>query len=196
MSSEKYVNYYIELLTNTMHDAIIRNVSLQANAKISDEIIQDLQKKLADCKNDVEESLTKEKNKSSLLEQERSGLNEEIVRLRSVQSEYEKIKNQVQHIDTFRNELNKTREELNSSQRVHTDNVNALKQDHQNEINQLRQNYENQVNELKEKIEYLQLTPAKRKKVDELKAQKSSSNTGAEISKQEEATNVEDGGSF
>ena len=37
--SNNYVNYYIEILSNTLNDAILRNVSLQANAKITEESI-------------------------------------------------------------------------------------------------------------------------------------------------------------
>ena len=35
MGNEKYLNYYVEVLTNTMTDAVVRNISLQANAKIT-----------------------------------------------------------------------------------------------------------------------------------------------------------------
>ena len=37
--SEKYYNHFIEIMTSTMNDAIIRNISLQANAKVLEEII-------------------------------------------------------------------------------------------------------------------------------------------------------------
>jgi chaperonin cofactor prefoldin len=115
------------------------------------------------------------------VEQERLNLNDELSRLRSIQSEYEKVKNQVNHIETFRNELNKAREEIRAMQDVHS-----------NEINLIKSSYEKTIAELNEKIEYLQLTPAKRKKIDEQKA--------LQDSKKETNTNVEaivkDGGSF
>ena len=53
-------------------------------------------------------------------------------------------------------DLVKTREEIKSLQDNHVSIINALKQQH-----------EDVVKKLNEKIEYLQLTPAKRKKVDE-----------------------------
>jgi hypothetical protein len=60
---------------------------------------------------------------------------------------YENVKHQVGHIDTFKNELIKERD-------LHQ---------------QTRNDYELTIKELNEKIEYLQLTPAKRKKIDEIK---------------------------
>ena len=42
---KNYVDYYIELLASTMQDAIIRNISLQANAKLTDIAIGQLNEK-------------------------------------------------------------------------------------------------------------------------------------------------------
>ena len=52
--TEKYINYYIETLTSTMTDCVIRNVSMQANAKITDEVVKEQTEKI--------ESLTKLNN--------------------------------------------------------------------------------------------------------------------------------------
>ena len=41
MGNEKYLNHYIEILTSTMTDCVIRNVSMQANAKIIDEVVKE-----------------------------------------------------------------------------------------------------------------------------------------------------------
>ena len=41
MGSENYVNRYVEILTGTMTDAIIRNVSLQTTIKLNEEIINE-----------------------------------------------------------------------------------------------------------------------------------------------------------
>jgi len=46
MGNEKYLNYYIETLTTTMTDCVIRNVSMQANAKITDEVVKEQSEKL------------------------------------------------------------------------------------------------------------------------------------------------------
>jgi len=45
MGNEKYLNYYIETLTTTMTDCVIRNVSMQANAKITDEVVKEQSEK-------------------------------------------------------------------------------------------------------------------------------------------------------
>jgi hypothetical protein len=36
MANEKYLNYYIETMTTTLTDCVVRNISMQANAKITD----------------------------------------------------------------------------------------------------------------------------------------------------------------
>jgi len=140
MNNEKYVNYYVEILTNTLTDAIIRNVSLQANAKINEDVIKDQfnsVEKLKSLENNVQEHL----NTINSLKNQISVLNDYKI-------ENENIKSQLQHIDTFRNELLKCREETQKN----------------------LADYENKIKKLKEHIEYLQLTPAKRKKIDEQKA--------------------------
>ena len=166
MSNEKYVNYYVEILTNTLTDAVIRNVSLQANAKISEDVIK-------------EQSLNKEYLKSleDLVEKQ----NKEINDFKMALIDFENIKTQVQHIDTYRNELLKCREGVEDE----------------------KKHYENIIKELNGKIEYLQLTPAKKKKFDEMQA--------LELKKQQDKINqpkaniikqslpgmvVKDGGSF
>jgi len=78
--------------------------------------------------------------------------------------EFENVRHQVQHVDTFRNELIKERDE------------------HQ----KTRNDYESKIKSLNEQIEYLQLTPAKRKKIEEAK-----SITATTI-----INPIEDGGSF
>lgn len=166
MSNQNYVNYYVEIMTSTMQDAILRNMSFQANAKISDDIIKDLQ-----IKNDelvtISENLKKEleltKNSNSNAENLRikalensnndnvnviNNLNTEINQLKNINVDYEKLKNQAQHVDTFRNELSKSRAEIET----------------------LHKNYEEKIDVLKNEIEYLKLTPAKRKKIDDAKA--------------------------
>jgi hypothetical protein len=74
----------------------------------------------------------------------------------------------VQHVDTFRNELIKERD-------LHQ---------------QTRESYDKQILELNKRIEYLQLTPAKRKKVDEVMA------NSTPLLATNANTTTEDGGSF
>jgi chromosome segregation ATPase len=120
MSNQNYVNHYIDILTGTMTDAIIRNVSLQATAKINEEVLNNHQNELEQLRNG---------NVGQI-----SQLNNEITSLRQ----------QLDHLDTFRNELIRERVEHDKT----------------------KSNYEETIKGLKDRIEFLQLTPAKRSKIE------------------------------
>jgi small-conductance mechanosensitive channel len=174
MGNEKYLNYYVEILTNTLTDAVIRNVSLQANARVTEDVIKDQVKRNEDLVNQInslnEDSIDKvnnlndEINKIKLSNQESensiigdlnnkvkghldtiNNLTNQLAELNKMKGEYENIKHQATHVDTFRNELLKEREEHQKTRNI----------------------YENKITELNTQIEYLQLTPAKRKKLNE-----------------------------
>lgn len=180
MSNENYVNYYVEILTNTMTDAVVRNVSLQTNAKITEEVITNLQQAIED-QNKVITSLQEElesfKQEKEEVESQKIidlnntivNLTDQITELNALRVEYENGKHQIQHIDTFRNELVRVR----------------------NENDEMKQNYENQIKLLNDKIEYLQLSPAKRKKVDE-----QTSVSAVDLTTKDKVTTIEDGGTF
>jgi chromosome segregation ATPase len=193
-AEEKYFNYYVETLTQTLNQQILTNVSASAKAKVNGEILQtwqreneslkqqlveinsqnlasqeDLNKQIEQLKVNVtstqslrEQQLNEEINnlKRNLISKDEQiknvtiGKDElikklqfEINRLNDIATEYERIKGQVNHLDTFRNELIKERE-------LHQ---------------QTRDGYDLTIKELNEKIEFLSLTPAKRKKVTEVK---------------------------
>lgn len=170
MNNEKYFNYYVESLTNTMTDAVVRNVSLQASVKIAEEEVKELNQvvelmdaEIGQLKQQLElekkERNNSENSKIRDLENQVSNLNSQLNEISYMKSEYENVKHQVQHIETFRNELTKSRKE--------------------NE-------------DLKKQIEYLQLTPAKRKKYDEVNNNKNNVDS-TEINNKEQ---IKDGGSF
>lgn len=138
MDNGEYVNNYIEVMTNTMTDAVVRNVSLQAQLKINEKIISELQ-------NAVNESQQIDNEKFSELEEQISTLTSDNQRLNMMRNEYENVKHQVQHVETFRKELTAARKQVEDIQKEH----------------------KKIVDELNKKIEYLQLTPAKRKKLEE-----------------------------
>jgi len=165
MSSENYINHYVEILTSTMTDAVIRNISLQANAKISENVIIEHQDKIEKLNSEIERlTLQIEKNLNASeteknnqitnlngkIEEQKnsiSNLETQIHELNNMKGVYENSKHQMDHIDTFKNELIKERD-------LHQ---------------QTRNDYELTIKDLNEKIEYLQLTPAKRKKIDDSK---------------------------
>lgn len=214
MGNEKYLNYYIETLTTTMTDCVIRNVSMQANAKITDEVVKEqteqieglvklnneLQELVQNLKqanatnesNALQELKNKLNEKEQLVTQQSNDINEmrnrhskELEELTTKFRDYDSVKNQATHVETFKSELIRAREETN---RVRTElenrinsinaetngkisgineenekNVRLLIQKHETE----KSNLNNKITELTEKIEYLQLPPAKRKKIDE-----------------------------
>ena len=120
MSNQNYVNHYIDILTGTMTDAIIRNVSLQATAKINEEVLN---------------------NHQNELEQLRNG---NVGQISQLNNEISSLRQQLEHLDTFRNELIRERVEHEKT----------------------KSNYEETIKGLNERIEFLQLTPAKRSKIE------------------------------
>jgi len=174
MSNENYVNHYVEILTSTMTDAVIRNISLQANAKISESVIAEQQGKIDKLNSEVK-SYTDNINGTN--EQHRNtieGLQNQVNELGGMKAEYENIKHQANHVDTFRNELIRERE-------LHQ---------------QTRNDYELKIKELNEKIDYLQLTPAKRKKIDDSKITTIVEVTEEPLTLFNIDTTIKDGGSF
>lgn len=122
MENQNYYNYYLETLTSTLTDSVLRNVSLQTTNKINEETIKEYEKtvglmdaEIGKLKEQWNEDKTKRESaetyKTKNFEDKIKQLNEELVILRSMKSEYENVKHQVQHIETFRNELLKSREE-------------------------------------------------------------------------------------
>ena len=223
MGNEKFVNYYIENLIATMNDCLIRNISLQVNERISKETIEDQAKVIEDLKDTIG-SLQKEnqsiQDNKLVSDQEKyqnlensirehldtiKGLNERITEADKLKNEYENVKHQVQHVDTFRNELSKTREEFDKSKNNYENTIKDLKNGHENtikelvnnhnnQINDLTNNYDNKIKELSDKIDYLQLTPAKRKKLDDDKVSVTPIENTLEVFTKSDTT--KDGGSF
>lgn len=165
MNNEKFINVYIDILQNTLNEWLLQNVSLQAKNKVIEdslteqaETIQNLQIMVANSNAELEkvkQDLENEKNSKASNDAARIENLENAIRdhldtigkLNIIKNEYESIRTQVNHVDTFRNELIKEREE------------------HQ----KTRNEYDLKVKELSDQIEYLQLTPAKRKKIDDEK---------------------------
>jgi DNA repair exonuclease SbcCD ATPase subunit len=188
MGNEKYLNYYVEILTGTMTDAVIRNVSLQANARVTDEVLKDQVKRNEDLIQQVDNlndqikklKLTNEQSENERIAElenvnkghlDRIGdLEKQLSDLNNMRSEYDNVKNQVSHLESFRNELVKVREENKTLQETNNDTISKMQTDYDNMVKKLVEEHELIVKTLNKKIDYLQLTPAKRKKVDAEKA--------------------------
>lgn len=214
MANEKYLNYYIETLTATMTDCVVRNVSMQANQKITDEVVKEQSEKIealvksnnelqtlieeleqanASNENNVIQDL---KNKlteaEKLVSKQSTDINEltnkhrvELEELNTKFRDYESVKNQATHVETFKGELIRAREEtnrvrteldnrINSINSENTGKIDGINQENEKNVKLLVQKHEteksnldNTIKLLTEKIEYLQLPPAKRKKIEE-----------------------------
>jgi hypothetical protein len=165
MSNENYLNHYVEIMTSTMTDVIVRNISLQANARVTEEVVEEQAKRIQElsvieanrnAETDVE--FTRLNDTIANLNTTIASLNNELSDLRSQRGEFESVKSQAKHVDTFRNELVKAQATIK---------------------------------ELNEQIEYLQLTPAKRKKIDDAKQTKT-----VDVFSAESTDTIKDGGSF
>lgn len=206
MASEKYINYYIDTLVSTLTDCVVRNVSLQANAKVTDEVIQDQQKKNAGLEKQLEElklsiddlQKVKTDTENSTIQslqlqlqqksEELNRLNVEVNSVTNIRRELETAKGQLVHIDNFRNEVVKARNEIKS-----------LTDKYESEIKSLTDKYESQIKELDGKIESLQKSLKKKKQKE--------TNQSVEVRVEEvenqlpqttvsELDTVKDGGSF
>ena len=169
MSNENYLNHYVEIMTSTMTDVIVRNISLQANARVTEEVVEEQAKRIqelsvieANRNAETDAEVTNLNGTIANLNTTIANLNNELSDLRSQRGEFESVKSQAKHVDTFRNELVKAQEVIK---------------------------------ELNDKIEYLQLTPAKRKKIDDAKQTKTVDVFSAEAPAESTDT-IKDGGSF
>jgi uncharacterized protein YoxC len=213
MGNEKYLNHYIEILTSTMTDCVIRNVSMQANAKITDDVVKEQVEKidaLVRLNGELQEAVQQLKqsnatNENSVIQELKNKLNEkeqlvakqstdineltnkhraELDELTTKFRDYDSVKNQATHVETFKGELIRAREETNRVRaeletRINSINaetngkISGINEENEKNVRLLIQKHEteksnlnNKITELIEKIEYLQLPPAKRKKIE------------------------------
>jgi hypothetical protein len=177
---------------------------MQANAKITDEVVKeqiekvDVLTKSNDELKQVIEELKQNINKADnetiqnlkvrVAESELnvSNLTNQLTELNTKYRDYDSVRNQATHVDTFKSELIKAREETNKTRgeleikinsliSENNGKIEALNGHNEKNISLLIQKHETEksvfnskVEELVSKIEYLQLPPAKRKKIDEL----------------------------
>ena len=235
MNNEKFVNVYIEILQKTLNDWLLQTVSLQANAKLSEDLVTQQSEEIQNLGNKIEElsgiiiqlqdKLESEKEKQDenqnsriqVLEDEVTTHLKTISDLDNIKNQYENVKHQIQQLDGLRNELSATQEQLNKSRKEleeartskvgeeslkeqikklqleHTNSQNIITQKN-GIIEKINVEKDKAVAELKEKIEYLQLTPAKRKKLDEDKAKGTTSEATSDLFVSNPL--VKDGGSF
>lgn len=180
MNNERFFNTYVELLTSTFHEALGKNIVFQAQAKINAEDQEELKKKIEILENTLQGFNDIEKNIEEK-DHEILDKNAEIGRLKN---EFEQVKAESNHLNTFKNELISARQELQNKNKEIQD-LNSLKEREKNEIRldferkikvltddknisilELTREKEKAIQELNSKIEYLQMTPAQRRKFD------------------------------
>lgn len=105
MSQEKYVNHYIEILTTTLQDAIVRNISMQANAKVTEETFQQFLTENEKLKEQLSSQKENEITKVDELNAQTIALNNRIDIFKSERSDVESMRHQLQHLETFKNQL-------------------------------------------------------------------------------------------
>lgn len=137
MSQEKYMQHYVEILTATMNDCIVRNVSLQANSKIKEELIEQLNEKILEFQ-EANENLAKV---YSELKEQKEKDEGDLITFKKLKTDHETLKSQYSNADVFRKELIKERENHQATKLY----------------------YESKIKELNEEMELLK-TPVKNKK--------------------------------
>ena len=98
MNDERYTKHYVKILNNTITETLLRNVQMQAQAEFVDELVGELHNENESLKKQIQE----------LGEQLQEKINE-IGKMSGFKGEADNAKSQLQHLDTFRNELIKER---------------------------------------------------------------------------------------
>lgn len=117
MQNEKFVNYYIESLLNHVNDLFQKNISLQVHHRINNETIQEQKEKIESIEKDI-----------SHLTVENKLLIDKLFNYENDKAEFARAKDALAHMDTFRNELIRARQELNDANSKHELELAELKQ--------------------------------------------------------------------
>jgi chromosome segregation ATPase len=187
--NEKYQQYYNKVLTGTLTDTLMKSISYQANIQLANDIIAEQEKVIGELKNNENTSKKELQDRISNLENVGknnqstiSKLQADLYEANKLKSEYENVKHQVQHLNTFKNDLIKSREEIKN-----------LQIDHQKQVDELKNDYEDKIAKLTLTIESLKTPTTSKKKA--VKVTKAPSVKKAPI-KTIEVEEIKDGGSF
>jgi len=109
MNQEKFVNQYIELLTATVTEAIQKNLVIQSQKRVTEMEFEEVK----DAIKNYEDAFAKlQKEKDSEINQLKQQLNDSRKETAIAGNEREELKKSIQHVDTFKSELVKTRAEI------------------------------------------------------------------------------------
>jgi chromosome segregation ATPase len=186
--NEKYQQYYNQIISGTLTDTLLKSISLQANVKLANDIIADQEKVIVDLQTSENSSKKELQTKITSLEDVSKNNQAIIAKLQAdlyeankLRTQYENVKHQVQHMDTFRTDLVKAREDIKN-----------LQTEHEKKVESLKAMYESEIAKLNLAIDSLK-TPTNKKKA--VKVTKTASVKKAPI-KTIEVEEIQDGGSF
>lgn len=193
--NDKYQKHYNQILSGTISDVMMKNVSYQANIKLANEIISEQEKTIVDS-NETVSSLKKEieslKSNKISIENAKitslentiktqsdtiSKLNSDLFAANKSKSEFESFKSQASNVDIFRKELIKERENHDRT----------------------RKEFEEKIQELNEQIDALKAPPKRKKTVkkpEEMSIVELVESNEVVNEEQTDETTVKDGGTF
>lgn len=166
--NEKYQQYHNKLMVGTLNDMLLKSISYQANIQLANDIIAEQEKSIDELNGTIQGHLATI-----------STLQADLYEANKLRSEYENVKHQVQHLDTYRNEVVKSNDKIKSLDIEKTE---------------LTRRYEQKIEALKDEIEALK-TPVPLKKT-KVKKQTVSAPKAKIIKQDLPNLIVKDGGSF
>ena len=142
--NERYLDSYVNILKETLNAQVHSNISLQANNKLAGEMLQELQQVNASLNEQIAkltgastpdasvlngkiQELQAAQNTITALQNEKKDLQAKINEYRA---EYESIKGQADHFDTFKNQIVQLQQSVASKDSIINDlttQVNTLK---------------------------------------------------------------------
>lgn len=178
MDNGKYVNYYIDTMTQTMNEFLSQSISLKANSKIIEESLHEQIRVNEELRLELEKSnlLIEQKEKDFAekqseeigtlyyeldvcreqkleIQNQLSILQSEVNSLRSINEsirvEHDNLVSQAQHVETFRNELLKARNENDELRKT----IDALTIEWEKDVRSVVDSYESKNKALKEQID-------------------------------------------
>ena len=183
MDQDRFYNYYIETLNTTLQDAIGKNIVFQVQARIAKEDLDSLGNSIQNLNDKLEGYGELEQN----LNLQGEALNSKNLEIQNLVRERDHAKHEASHIETFRNELVAARQELQQK----NVEIQTLKATHEKQVSSMKAEFDikmvslksdcdkilldlelrtqKEIKELKEKVAYGEMTPAQKRKFNNLK---------------------------
>ena len=180
MSQEKYAEYYVELLTSTLNDQVLQNISLKAREKVNNEIFEEVTKGYQTTLTE-NQSLKSDKEKS--LSEKEVAKNTEIESLKKQLSDLQSSNSiEVERINSSRNaEVERLKQQVSLSQTSKNNEIEDIKRKNSEQLQQIQSVKNSEVEQLNKTIVGLRDEVAKagliRTEYDKLKHQLSHMDT-------------------